>query len=173
MTKEEVIALVREKQPKDKKAFAKLGLTLEQIGEGVYRKVYKIKGTKLVVKIPNKGKSSITHAISEYEAVYYTKKDNKCEAIHNLLPEVYYFNNDTGIMLMRYYYPIRSNKYMISSLVKQLVEAVHPYAKKKSTDIHSDNIGRAGYHPVILDLGYFSDFGKGYGKRFNEFKEAK
>lgn len=158
---ENVIKLFENNNPATKRAIEKLKLKLKPLGVGTFRAVYKIRGTSLVVKIPRDG-DGIKHSKAEHDTIKEILNRKKYRKLKQYMPEIHYYNEKTGVIVMPYY---RNPKFpynkLISNILTALFEYIHEYAKSHGVDLHSHNIGM-NYHgdPVLLDLGYFSDYGK-------------
>lgn len=132
------------------------------IGQGVYRKVYKVVGHNLILKVSNtpETKSGQNHSVSEYRAVKRIKRESKFSVLRSYMPDIYYCNTKTGLLLMERYKPIpETNRTILIELLNDLVETVYDY--KDGKDLHSDNVMIDKWGMLkIIDLGYFSDLGK-------------
>lgn len=164
-----IIGTIHDNQVTTSGELKKLGFKLVPLDSGAYRAVVKIKNSSVVVKFPI-SESGVNHARAEYNTVQKVLKNKRLEPLRKFMPEIYYFDKTSGVIVMEYYKPVKPNKYglMISDLLRHIVRLVHPYAKKgHSTDVACSNIGLGkddwgNYErPVILDLGYFDDLGKG------------
>jgi hypothetical protein len=164
----QVVEIFKTKKPKTVGEMLKLGIKLRGMDSGVFRKVYKVTGAPLVVKIPqHTGGSCKRHAVAENRAINKINKTVSLEGLRKFMPVVYYFDNDTGIAVVHYYKPIvpYGARSMVSNLIHQLIIMIWPYAiNGRSVDMHSGNIAvdPDTNQPKIIDLGYFSNYGKGY-----------
>lgn len=137
--------------------------------DGLYRDVYRIAGRPLVVKVPKDEEQpsledNINHSKAEWKAVKRIKRFKKFETLKRYMPEIYYFNEKTGLMVMKYYPKIKKYSHMVSRLLEEIVDLTWPYAVSgESVDMHGENVAydEETDTPVIIDLGYFSASGKG------------
>lgn len=162
--RDDVISLFKKYKPKALKTIQgkRMGLSLREIGSGVFREVYEIKGTKLVVKIP-RGKAGIKHSQDEYKAQQAILKDKKYEILHKYMPEILYYDAVKGIIVMPQYTIIdncgyRSKQYKMAQslafLMFDLLKVVW-HNNKGSMDMHEGNIGlNEDGEPILLDMGY-------------------
>lgn len=127
-------------------------LPLELLGEGQFRYVFRISGTKYVLKLPKLG--GIKHSAREIKALKLLTKD-KFYAIHPYLPIFHFSNRNTGIIL--------TDLATWDSYAKShsTIKEIHEWCEDNgfieadvSTDKH-DNYGRVNGQLKILDLGCF------------------
>ena len=157
-----IIELFNKKKPKTKKAIIKLGLSLDMIGEGVFRGVYRIVGTDYVVKIPC-CKEGIEHSQSEHNAWSEIRNNRQYRILWKYLPDFKYYDEGRGILVMPYYYPVdtgtrqaRRRGNAISLVMHDLIKVVWKKNQGKSIDMHDGNIGLTKYgEPILIDMGYF------------------
>lgn len=156
--------------PKDLKDFKKLKLEMIPLSSGAYRTVYRVKGSNVVVKIPvNDDSSNRVHAREEVRAINNIKRfKRKYAKLIPMMPEVYYFNETSGVTAMKYYKKIRGNvAYTVAGLVEDVVELT---MKDKNLyiggmDIHGSNVHvDENGNPIIIDLGYFTEDGRNGGE---------
>jgi hypothetical protein len=162
-TEKRVAAVVKMFHEKEPATIDNLNLKLTPIGvSGAYRKVYRINGLPLVIKEP-KDKSCRKHARAEYKTIQRILRYKKYARLTRYMPEVYYFNEKTGLMLMHYYRPLPKRYKCIARLLDVIVELTWPYAMDQNEcDVHGGNVALTEDNlPVIIDLGYFSELGKG------------
>lgn len=162
-----IVNLFKTKNPTSKADIERLGIKLRGLDSGVFRKVFKITGVPLVVKIPqHSGRSCRRHALAEHRAIRKINREKGYEDLRPFMPTVYYTNQQTGMMLVHYYKPIEPKyRKIISKLIHALIIRIWPYAMKgRSVDIHSGNVAidPEDGQVKLIDLGYFSDYGKGY-----------
>ena len=148
--------------PKTLKDFKKIKLELIPLSRGAYRTAYRIKGSNVVVKIPvSDDSSNLVHAREEIKAINQIKRFKRKNAkIIKMLPEIYYFDDKSGVTAMKYYKKIRGNlAYTVSGLVEDIIELIYP----KDTyvggmDIHGSNVHvDENGNTIIIDLGYFTE----------------
>ena len=133
---------------------------------GAFKDVYYIKGYPVVVKVPKTDqKAFIYHSSAEIRTVRHVlKSKRKYKVLHDYMPEIFYGNVRTGVIVMRKYRlygyrPGNSDRYALAQLIRELCDSVWPFHKlgeECTTDIGTSNIAKKdnGY-PVIIDLGYF------------------
>lgn len=142
-------------------------LPLKFLGEGAYRITYSVVGTDMVVKIPSKQKIvnddntespsyCVSHALHELRSISRIKRKNsKFKFLQPYLPEIYFTDENTGVILMKRYFGIGSNKYR--NLIEQLEEKVREVSYCDYSDI--DNSGNFGVDRQgklkLIDFGCF------------------
>ena len=135
---------------------------LQKIGYGVFRQAHRIKGTKLVVKLPRSLSlaslgESVIHSRDEIKRI---EKLKTLPELRPHLPRIYYYDLNNGVIVMQEYKidNIENSKLLgrvIQKLIKRLIGV-------NCSDIHSGNIGkrvvvrgnRSKRVIVFLDLGY-------------------
>lgn len=153
-------------QPRNLEDVENMGYTLKPIGDGAYRRVYKVGNLPIVVKVPyHTGGSCRRHSIAEWRAVKRIDKYKKYVELKPFVPTIYYCDQKTGIMIVHYYKPapLRFRK-AVAKLFEVYLPKIWPHARKgkwATVDIHSSNVGidEDGI-PKVIDLGYFSEYGK-------------
>ncbi len=138
--------------------------TLQHLDSGLFRSVYWIVGTDLVVKIPiglSFGKpdakrlfKSRDHARDEYK-VWKRIKDSKVKykGFKKYLPAILYFDSATGISVMRKYHPVSYTKHS-RELSAHLNDLLEKALGTSCADIHYKNLGiDKNGNPKIMDLG--------------------
>jgi len=82
-------------------------VNLTFIGQGSYRKVYKISDLPLVVKLPigedGTFDDNIAHTYNEMDAIKRVTRYKKYDKIRKYLPKIYYYNKTHGVILMHEY----------------------------------------------------------------------
>jgi hypothetical protein len=162
----DIVKLFHTKKPKTLRAITRLGFSLNLIGIGLYRNVYRIVDTDYIVKLPkNADPDGIEHAKYEYDAQALIRSQRKYRILWKYMPDVSYYDETAGITLMPYYKPVDIGTKQARQLgcalagamldVFKLVWKVNP---GRSLDIHDGNIGltKDGM-PVMIDMGYFLD----------------
>lgn len=112
--KEKIKRLVNKLKSRPIKRLAdirKLGIKAWKIdkGNGAYRVVYKVSGLPVVVKLPARFETDKEHSRQEYKMYKKLKKNFK--QIRKYLPVIYYCNEKTGMVVMRYYKLLKTPPY--------------------------------------------------------------
>ncbi len=150
------IRLIRVHNPVTQEAFAKIGLSLRYIGEGVFREVYGIRGVDLVVKIPTTRKEEPTEAIRHSaQEVSRVKRLYAVKELRPHLPKIYHYDKKSGVIVMRRYEKANMSQHaeLLGEIIKKLVRRV---CGVRLDDIHSDNIKLKEHDSpdvVFIDLG--------------------
>ena len=164
-----VINLFNEHNPSTITEIRRLGIKAIKIGGGVFRNIYKIEKLPLVIKIPRL-EADIPHSRAEYDAVQHCLNSRALKAsyIRPYMPQIPYFNEETGILLMEYVQPLNQTKTpkavknSIVGILEDFIENVWPMSfDPTDNDIHSGNIGVNKYGQFkFIDLGYFLPDGR-------------
>src|SRR5216684_6048992 len=93
------VAKIRTIQPRSVEELRAAGVEMRLLGKGLFRKGYKIKNCDLVIKFPI-GEEGKIHTRDEVRRLKRLKKD---VILKRFLPEVFYYNKKSGVILMRYY----------------------------------------------------------------------
>lgn len=157
-----IIQVISKKKPKTLAAFKRLGYELELLGRGVFRTVYRIKDTDYVIKIPN-DKAGIIHSQSEYNACCEIQSNRKYRILWKYIPNFEYYDEDRGILVMPYYYPVdvgtkkaRKLGRALAGVMCDLFKRVWKKHEGRSIDIHDGNVALTKYgEPVMIDMGFF------------------
>lgn len=160
-----IVELFDKHKPKTLVDINALGFKTRKIGHGVYRTVHKITGVPLVIKLPASDLNDCkNHSLAEARTVRSINRFKKFATLKKYMPRIYYCEKSTGVMLVHFYKPVRgSEKHTLASVITDLVCTIWPYAiNDREVDIHSGNIGIDGAQLKLIDLGYFSEYGKGY-----------
>lgn len=157
---QEVIRLFKKYKPEDRRDIKDMGLKLKLLGSGLFRRGYRINGLPVVVKIPkedgeNRYESNRIHAIEEIQKIRTIRKTKKYRPFWRYLPEVLYFDENSGVILMPEYGRLKeSEANLFSSFLSNLADDL---GRDDENDMHDENVGwnfeKEEY--VILDLGYF------------------
>lgn len=141
----------------------KTGLKYKRIGDGAFRKVYLIEN-KVVAKFPKEDKEefsfddykeNVAHAVTEINAIRNIKKYKKYKALRPFVPEMFYANKKTGIVLME---RCRKVKYTVAHITASTLATVMHELLGNDADIESYNIAETmSGVPKILDFGMFND----------------
>jgi hypothetical protein len=155
-TTTEAVRRIRAHKPKSKEDFEKIGVPLENdsFDNGSFREVFltRFKALKIVVKFAM-GKSGVVHSSMEIKKL---AKLSKFKLLRPYLPEVYYHNYRTGIIVMRKYPEFKWKREVdyvakIGALTGKLIQAL---TSVEMDDIREDNIRSDGKKFVFIDLGY-------------------
>jgi hypothetical protein len=140
-----------------------LGIPIREFGagSGAFRKVYRVKGLPMVIKIPRAGADNIAHARAEFKTICRINRFKKYKPLRKYMPEILYFDYSTGIIGMRYYKPIRWTpmNQAASNILEDLVDSYWKNNWDGVTDIGSGNIGfshdkeTGNTQIVLIDLG--------------------
>lgn len=164
---ERIISAFNQYHPKDGiEAEKTCNIVLKPVAEqGAYRDTYFIEGVPLVVKFPKNNGGTHSHAKAEIKAIRRLRRGKKrYKLLQKYIPETYYENLKTGVIVMRQYKPLRS-KYdiLIADVLEKLVSVVWPEHVEDGTDVHGSNIALDDDgHLKIIDLGYFTEEGHDY-----------
>lgn len=136
----------------------KAGLKIKEIGSGEFRTAYLIE-KQLVAKFPtgdirycksNWGHTAIGHSINEVAAIKKVLKTRKFRPMHRYMPEILYFNEETGVILMHRYDSVSSDKSIICGMITDLADDIG----LNYCDFHEYNVGINDDGEVkVLDLG--------------------
>ena len=124
---------------------------LKYIGKGSYRQVYQIDNLPIVVKLPlgldADIKECISHSENEMDAINTVKKKHK--HLIKYLPKIYYYNLDTGIIVMHKYKQTStySNRKTCKQAEKEITDAF-----KSDLDI-CKNFSVDGDKVILIDWG--------------------
>lgn len=164
---DKIVEAFNKSNPKDcMEAESACGIELTPVAEqGAYRDTYFIRGVPLVVKFPNNDGGSHSHARAEIKSIRRLRRGKKkYKLLQKYIPETYYENLKTGVIVMRRYKPLRS-KYdiLIADVLEKLVSVVWPEHVSDGTDVHGANIALDDKGKLkIIDLGYFTEEGHDY-----------
>lgn len=152
-------------QPATLQDFIDLGFKLKYISNGAFRSVHKIKGYDAVIKSFDSSDEShsLRHAEAEYKTVNKILTNKKYKILKPFMPNILYFNQQTGLTVMQFYknIPANSSTHFISELVNYIIKISGWRIPWDGTDAWGNNFG---YDPinnqiVIRDLGYFLPMG--------------
>lgn len=161
----EFVELMEKHNPKTKhdiEVFTGRKLTDISDHDGAYRDVYSVSRLPLVVKIPRNvayQAECIHHSQQEINTIKRIKRGHKkYSRLQQFMPELFYGNTKTGIIVMRKYKkPSWSySKHVISYLLREIVELFYIPSSMGDHDVSSANIAfKESGDPVIIDFGYF------------------
>ena len=170
---QKIVALFEQYKPKSFEQVEGLGIKITEIdrSSGAFRDTFRVKGLPIVIKIPrgaendSKGfPSNIAHSNEEMKAYRKIMRVKKYEKLRDYMPEIYYHNRNTGVIVMKRYERLKyRNKYHIalSDLLDKLSMAVWSDDELDigCLDIGCANCGMESYGDyfklVVLDLGLF------------------
>jgi hypothetical protein len=133
------------------------GVPLKFLDGGAFRKVYEIPGLPLVLKVPISWRH-LQHAKNEYKAWVTVSTSKKFECLRKYMPEVLYFNVNSGILLMRKYAPLKPKRKFSKQLdeIEALVTAITGGTDADLGKYKADNFGLAEDGTLrVIDLGLF------------------
>lgn len=165
MTIEEIVHLLHWHKPERLKDIKALGIKLYEIsrGEGAFRRVFKVSGAPIVIKIPRNKGDDLAHARAEAKTARRIRRYNKYKILRPYLPEIFYFDHDTGIMAMRFYSKVPWNRMNQagSNAIEDLIDIVWNDTWEGYTDVGPRNIGLQDIGGreqfVVIDLGCFME----------------
>jgi ribosomal 50S subunit-associated protein YjgA (DUF615 family) len=159
MTITEIVALFKKHKPNTAKAATKLGLKLQALGSGLYRRVYVIRGYDLVVKF-NAGEDDGEHAAQEVKTVWRVLRYKKYASIRKYMPKIYYFDKKTGTTLVKKYETFREDfvESGLNAKFDVIEDKVMQLFPDGCCDLHGGNFGaeytKTGRQVIkIIDLG--------------------
>jgi hypothetical protein len=136
----------------------KFHLTLTHIHSGAFRRVYKIEGLPLAVKIPIDGTDeNIEHSADEMKAIARIQTDPKAKHLRKYLPKVHHYNKWSGVILMKAYRSF--NEKPIGRTLERKIDAMSNDVieyfglDEGDHDIWYGNATIDKGQPIILDLG--------------------
>lgn len=161
MTLEEVIRAFRKEHPATaEEALVNCFVPLSFVAEGCFRRAYQIGRLPVIVKFPYKQndlESGILHTNLEMGILKRIRRSKrKFAGLHQHMPEVYYSNERTGVVLMRMY---KQRKYSAPfakacSALEEKIIAAFKYDSDTSLDCHTGNCGFDGKgNLIVYDLG--------------------
>ena len=145
------------------------GLSLKFIGEGAFRFVFKIVGTRLVVKVPmtetdqaelghNYAHTPIVHASTEWKYRKKVMREKKYEFFRPYMPTLHCLVPLTGVTLTDYYRPVPWSRTKYDDEIDQIIGNLASIGVLDG-DVgpdKRDNYGIDRYGKLrIIDLGCF------------------
>lgn len=129
--------------------------SLSYIGDGSFRKVYRIDNLPLVIKFPIGDDDTlevcIEHSQNEMDAVNRIKTDKSLAKLKKYLPKIYYYDEPNGIILMHEYKGIKADTYKRKACVKAVDEIESVW---KSFDVYKNlHVDPKTQKVTIIDLG--------------------
>lgn len=136
MTQARALRLIKKHRPTSLAGARELGLRLVHLGSGVFRNVYRIKNTDLVIKF-------IVEYGDEYHAraeIRNYEKLKTSRALRACLPKLFYFDEKSGTSVWEFY-PERINQEALRGRLCALVgKLASELTGANFTDVHTDNI---------------------------------
>lgn len=130
------------------------------LGMGLFRSGYKIRNCDLVIKFPGKddvkpsdgGKENRAHSAQEIRRI---NRLMKTGALNRFLPEIFYHDTKTGVIVMRYYPPFKDFEELADALGRMVGDLIFRITRVKCTDVHTENVRRGpNDRAILIDLGY-------------------
>lgn len=165
----DVVNVVKHTKPRTAAQFSiATGLALEYLGCGMYRKVYRILNSNLVIKFAGRSRECRKHSKTEANRIYEIMHRKKWRLLRRYMPKLYYFDFETGVTIMKYYVPTDYEDHRVredTKWIQMLIEAVCSFNhleghEEGSIDWYSDiagvNLGtdKDGNYK-FLDMGLF------------------
>ncbi len=144
-----IIQKIRALKPKTVADLRTAGIRLRLLGEGLYRAGFKVINCDLVVKFPEKT-GGRAHARSEMRRLSRLKK---LGVLDRFLPEVLYFDRETGVIAMRYYPAFEDFEAQADALGHLAGVLIRRLTRVSCSDIHTENVRQGLKNAVIIDLG--------------------
>lgn len=163
MNVKQAVRLIRKHRPTTTKEFNSIGVKLERklVGSGVFREVVKVVGLPLVVKFPLAEtigqklsyRAGKMHSSSEVRKI---QKLRKIRAMRSYLPTVYYYDTESGIVVMSHHEKFLVEEDALIALGKLTSRALRQWTGVTISDIHGDNVrrGRSRRQIIFVDIGY-------------------
>jgi tRNA A-37 threonylcarbamoyl transferase component Bud32 len=150
----DIIKILKEHQPTTAAEAKKAGIPLRWVDEGAYRKVYRVTGAPYVIKFPVKAADAREHAHAEAEKV---KALAHFPAVKTLLPKIYFHDEKTGVIVMKWYRPSKEplSEQLDSALgtISELISALTKYEHTLG-DMYTGNAMFTSEGLTLLDLGF-------------------
>lgn len=164
-----VVKLFRKHRPTDLEDILELGIpnwydiehekdgkiSLTYIGQGSFRKAYRINNLPLIVKLSTgsdglKDGSNLEHTQNEIDAFNWVDTDPKLASIRKYLPKVYYTDHKFGVILMHEYqhYKFKGSMALMKKASKDIYNAI-----RKEIDFSKNFITTVDKEVVLLDWG--------------------
>lgn len=144
------LRLIRRHEPKNLLEASKLGIgVLVYVDEGAFRKVYRLKGTDLLIKFERN--TRYHHTRSEVRKIMQLR-ELKFWRKHT--PPVYYFNDTDGVLVTKFFRKSTKErqKYATYNFISKLIWDTY---KVRFDDLYDDNVHLSDdKNLVFTDLGY-------------------
>ena len=120
--------------------------------QGIFRKVYKVRNSDLIVKFP-KAPSGKIHSRDEVARI---RKLAKFRVMKSHLPTIHYWNADSAVLIVDYcpkFTTYEKEADAMGQFIQKLIKAATGVA---ISDIHSENVHKhvKRADAVIIDAGY-------------------
>ena len=150
-----IVQRIRALKPRTVEEARAAGFKMRKLGEGMYRRVYKVKNYDIVFKFPGATAETKTggrkHAAQEMNRL---KRLRRCEALHRFLPEIYYYDKDSGVIAMKYYPPFADFEEEADAMGRMIGTLIQKLTRVRCNDIHTENVRQNREDTVIIDLGF-------------------
>lgn len=150
-TTKSILKSILRHRPTTTKDFRKLGIALRFIGEGVYRRTYRIVASDLVVKIPIQDAGGIQHSKDE---IVRLRKLKRYRVMRAYLPVIQWWDKKSGVVVMTYYPKFHDHEEQVDSMGKMVSRLIRAATGIYAGDIHSENVHKRDKTSVIIDLGF-------------------
>lgn len=132
------------------------GIKMRLLGTGLFRSGYKIKNSDVVLKFPhNSGdvrlREGIEHSTQEIRRL---RRLRAVGGLDQFLPEILYYDKKAGVIAMRYYPEFEGFEEQADAMGAMIGKLLFKIARVRCTDIHTENVRKARWNAVIIDLGY-------------------
>jgi len=130
------------------------GLQIRLLDSGMYRKVFKVKHCDLVIKFPGglgNIRESIKHSTQEMNRL---KRLQKWEIVNRFLPEVFYYDKKSGVIVMRYYRGFSDFEEQADAMGRVIGKLIQRLTRVRCDDVHTENVRQNRDDAVIIDLGF-------------------
>jgi hypothetical protein len=141
----------------------KCGFTLKRLDDGVFREVFEIVGSDVVVKVPKDG-DGLCHASDEAKGwkIVHTSKHPAAVEARRHIPSRFAYDKPSGFIFMPKYQVSKAHKYDNEmNRLNKLFRQVICNGKKADIDLGAskyDNYGLDKHGKlVILDMGCFTE----------------
>jgi len=122
------------------------------LGKGLFRSGYKIKGCDLVIKFPGSKSEDRQHSRAEIRRL---RRLRKAGTLGEFLPEVFYYDSKSGVIVMRYYREFDNFEKQADAMGRMIQKLIYRIARVYCSDIHTENVRRREQKDcVLIDLGY-------------------
>jgi len=122
------------------------------LGKGLFRSGYKIKGCDLVIKFPGDDAEDKQHSRAEIRRL---RRLRKAGTLGEFLPEVFYYDPKSGVVVMRYYREFENFEKQADAMGRMIQKLIFRIARVRCTDIHTENVRKRDMKDaVLIDLGY-------------------
>lgn len=127
---------------------ASIYLSLDKVGEGSFRKAYRITGTTLLIKFPL-GKEGKVHTRAEVRKI---RRLSQYRSLRSHVPPIYYYNSKDGVVVMRYYNtPLDLDGRARERLIRKVIKELTGVTLGDSVD---DNVKQHRGRLIFVDCGY-------------------